>query len=63
MTKRELVDKLAAHSEELQQMGVVSLALFGSAARDEATVGSDIDLLVEFNRAVGIFIFSGSSTD
>ena len=57
MTKRELVEKLAAHSEELQQMGVVSLALLGSAARDEATVGSDIDQLVGFNRAVGVFHF------
>jgi len=57
MTKRELEKKLAAHSEELQQMGVVSLALFGSAARDEATTGSDIDLLVEFNRAIGVFHF------
>ena len=57
MTKRKLVEKLAAHSGELQQMGVVSLALFGSAARDEATMGSDIDLLVEFNRAVGVFHF------
>ena len=57
MTKRELVEKLAAHSEELQQMGVVSLALLGSAARDEATMGSDVDLLVEFNRAVGVFHF------
>ena len=57
MTKRELVEKLAAHREELQQMGVVSLALFGSAARDEATMGSDIDLLVEFNLAIGVFHF------
>jgi len=32
---------------------VISLALFGPAARDEATVGSEIDLLEEFNRAIG----------
>jgi len=54
---REFVEKLAAHSEELLQMGVVSLALFGSLVRDEATMGSGIDLLVEFNRAVGLFHF------
>jgi predicted nucleotidyltransferase len=57
MTKRELEEKLAARGEELQQMGVVSLALFGSAARDEATMESDLDLLVEFNRAVSVFHF------
>ena len=32
---------------------VISLALFGPAARDEATVGSEIELLEEFNRAIG----------
>lgn len=34
-------------------MGVASLSVFGSAARGEATAGSDIDLLVEFDRSVG----------
>lgn len=53
MTQWELVERLAARNEELQQTGAVSLALFGSAARDEATVGSEIDLLEEFNRAIG----------
>jgi len=32
---------------------VISLAIFGPAARDEATVGSEIELLEEFNRAIG----------
>jgi hypothetical protein len=30
------------------------LSLFGSAARDQASVGSDVDLLVEFDRPVGL---------
>lgn len=38
-------------------MGVVSLALFGSTARGEVSETSDIDLLVEFDRAVGLFHF------
>jgi len=38
-------------------MGVASLAVFGSAARDEATADSDIDLLIEFDRLVGVFHF------
>jgi len=38
-------------------MGVKSLALFGSAARDEAEPGSDLDLLVEFAEPVGLFRF------
>jgi predicted nucleotidyltransferase len=36
-------------------MGVVSLAVFGSVARNESTPKSDIDLLVEFDRDVGLF--------
>ncbi|OGO28751.1 MAG: nucleotidyltransferase [Chloroflexi bacterium RBG_16_54_18] len=43
------------HQELADQFGVKSLALFGSVARDEAIPGSDIDLLVEFNRPVGLF--------
>jgi predicted nucleotidyltransferase len=55
LTKKELEKKLSAHCDELQKMGVVSLAVFGSVARDEFTPQSDIDLLVEFDRDVGLF--------
>ena len=41
----------------LEQLGVKSLALFGSSARDEARPDSDVDLLVEFSRPVGLFEF------
>jgi predicted nucleotidyltransferase len=55
LTKKELENKLAAHRHELRKMGVVSLAVFGSVARDESTEQSDIDLLVDFDREVGLF--------
>lgn len=35
--------------------GVRSLSLFGSVARNEATEMSDVDLLVDFDRPVGLF--------
>lgn len=35
--------------------GVKSLRLFGSVARDAAQAGSDVDLLVEFDRPTGYF--------
>ena len=38
-------------------MGVTSLALFGSAARNESSIESDVDFLVEFDRPVGLFHF------
>jgi hypothetical protein len=57
MRRQDVLDKLAAHERELRELGVSSLSLFGSVARDEATAGSDVDLLVEFDRPVGLFHF------
>ena len=55
MTQRDpVIRRLQAHKSELvAAYGVRRLALFGSLARDEATNQSDVDLLVEFDRAVG----------
>ncbi|MFZ2096378.1 MAG: nucleotidyltransferase family protein [Anaerolineales bacterium] len=56
MKRQEVINILKRHKGELAEVyGVKSLALFGSVARDEAQMGSDIDLLVEFNRPVGLF--------
>ncbi|MGD2099127.1 MAG: nucleotidyltransferase domain-containing protein [Desulfobacterales bacterium] len=38
-----------------KKRGMVSLAVFGSVVRNEWTPQSDIDLLVEFDRDVGLF--------
>lgn len=42
---------------ELENRGVQSLAVFGSVARGTSTEESDLDILVEFNRPVGLFEF------
>jgi predicted nucleotidyltransferase len=43
---------------ELQRdYGVASLALFGSYVRGEEQQGSDLDMLVDFNRPIGMFGF------
>jgi uncharacterized protein len=42
---------LHEHGADLKRLGVESLTLFGSVARDEATPDSDIDLLVDFEGA------------
>ena len=58
MQRDDLLKILAEHRDELrQQFGVKSLALFGSVARGEATETSDVDLLIEFERPVGLFHF------
>jgi hypothetical protein len=55
--REQILHILATHREELKGLGVKSLALFGSVARNEAGPGSDVDLLVEFSQPVGIFEF------
>jgi predicted nucleotidyltransferase len=54
----EVLARLAAHWPELTERGVARLAVFGSVGRDEARADSDVDLLVEFDRPVGLFTFS-----
>ena len=50
MNRDEAVQLLVLHKPVLaQRFGVVSLALFGSRARDETSEGSDVDVLVEFD--------------
>jgi predicted nucleotidyltransferase len=56
ITREEIRQTLREHQPVLTtRFGVRSLALFGSVARDEATAESDVDLLVEFDRPVGLF--------
>ena len=57
LTKDEVLTIIREHKEKLQMMGVKSLELFGSIARDEANIDSDIDFLVEFDRPVGLKFF------
>ncbi len=55
MNKHEAIDRLVEHREELQAQGIKSLALFGSVARGDDTQASDVDVLVELNRPMGLF--------
>ena len=56
MKRDETIILLLKYKSELdEKFGVESLSLFGSVARNEARADSDVDLLVEFNRPVGLF--------
>jgi uncharacterized protein len=56
MQRQQILDILRNLQDDLHvRFGVKSLSLYGSAARDEATDASDIDLLVEFDRPTGLF--------
>jgi hypothetical protein len=55
MQRDEVLAILAARREELTALGVKSLNLFGSVARDEARPDSDVDFLVEVTEPGGLF--------
>lgn len=57
MTRDSILAKLRVLKPWLQEQGVVRVRLFGSYARDEAGPGSDIDLLVELSRPLGLDLF------
>jgi predicted nucleotidyltransferase len=49
-TRREVVALLNQNKDQLERLGIRSLDLFGSVARDELTGQSDVDLVVEFEK-------------
>ena len=48
IARSDVMQTLGIYRDELEKLGVKSLRLFGSVARDEASPDSDIDFLVEF---------------
>jgi predicted nucleotidyltransferase len=57
LTLKKLKEVVKENEAELRDFGIKSLAVFGSVARGEANNKSDVDILVEFDRPVGIFHF------
>ena len=47
MRRAEAIDLLRRHRADLNRLGVMGLFLYGSVARDGASVESDVDLLIE----------------
>lgn len=50
MRRIDAIQMLSAHRDELQRLGVLSLYLFGSVAREEARPDSDVDLFFDHVR-------------
>ena len=59
MPRDDIMAILSKHQKEIRALGVQSLALFGSVVRGEEGPVSDVDLLVEFNKPVGLSDFIG----
>jgi uncharacterized protein len=56
----DVLRTLRSHEDELKRLGASHAAVFGSVARGEARVGSDIDVLVDLDpeRAMGVFQYA-----
>ncbi len=56
MKRTEAMTRLQAHEAELKQLGVLTLFMFGSTAREEAREGSDVDLFFDYDKGtLGLF--------
>jgi hypothetical protein len=54
----EIKSIIQQHKPELaEKYGVAEIGVFGSVVRGEARDDSDVDILVEFNRPVGLLQF------
>lgn len=57
MDRDAIFSTLREAEPELRNRGVQSLAVFGSVGRGYYSQDSDLDLLVDFSRPVGLFEF------
>jgi hypothetical protein len=57
MTRDTVIAILRAHEAALRHRGVQRAALFGSAARNQATPESDLDILVEIDPSAHIDVY------
>jgi uncharacterized protein len=58
MTRDEILAELRALKPALErEYGITRLRLFGSHARDEANEDSDVDLIVDLGRPLGLDFF------
>lgn len=49
MGRDDVIRQIKANLSRLSEFKIKSLAIFGSVARDEAKLDSDVDILVEFD--------------
>ncbi|HHN65692.1 MAG TPA: nucleotidyltransferase [Nitrospirae bacterium] len=57
-TLKDIKRILSEHKEEIREKyGVVILGVFGSYAREEQSKVSDVDILVEIERPIGLKFF------
>jgi predicted nucleotidyltransferase len=58
MNGKQVKDRLLPFAPELTAAGIFHLSIHGSAARGEASVNSDVDLIAEFDHSSPLSLFS-----
>ena len=57
MNRSDVITVLQAHEAALKARGVAHAALFGSVARDEQRLDSDIDIMIELDPDFRVTMF------
>jgi len=58
MERDKIISLLKSRRRRLKKFGIHSLSIFGSVARDQAHKNSDIDILVDFEKPIGLFEYA-----
>lgn len=58
MTRYEIIEAIRREEPALRAAGVSHLAIFGSRARGDASIGSDLDVLIETTPGVRFSLIS-----
>jgi predicted nucleotidyltransferase len=57
MDMKAVLETLRLHEPELRAAGILHLRLFGSVARGESSIHSDVDLMADFDRSKRLTLF------
>ena len=58
MERDQVLALLKSRRRQLKKYGIHSLSVFGSVARGQASKNSDVDILVDFEKPVGLFEYA-----
>ena len=58
MERDKILSLLKSRRRQLKKFGIHSLSIFGSVARDQAHTNSDVDILVDFEKPIGLFEYA-----